>query len=107
MSPTSSSGQIPRPRFGSLRETAIAALAVVAIGAAAYEFYDAGLYRPNILAHGQAAYSDGNSHRVTAATRKIQIGKGVFWQVEISRGVWKDCGADCAGTLRKGAAAAE
>ncbi|MGO8954692.1 MAG: hypothetical protein ACLPWS_15445 [Rhodomicrobium sp.] len=105
MSASPPSGQIPPPRFGSLRETAIAGLALAAIGAAAYEFYEAGLYQPNILAQGHAAYTDGNSHRVTAATRQIQIGKSVFWQVELSPGVWKDCGADCAGTLRKAAAA--
>jgi hypothetical protein len=73
---------------------------------AAYEAYQYGLYRPQIMERGHVEYRDWNSKAVTAATRRITIRNRSFWQVEVTPGVWKDCGRDCADTLRKWTAAA-
>ncbi len=93
-------------KIGSIRQVFIAALALAAIGLAAYAFFEAGFYAPNVTARGSVTVSDpAGKSRVTAATRRVAIGRQTsgFWQVEISPGNWLDCGSDCAGTLRKAA----
>jgi hypothetical protein len=88
-------------QFSSLRGAALAAAAVAAIGAGAYEYYELGFYQPNVIARGETRYAGRNGARVKAATRQVSVGKGLFWQVELAPGVWKDCSGDCAGTLRR------
>ncbi len=93
-------------KMGSMRQVFIAALALAAIGLAAYAFFEAGFYRPDVTAWGQVTVSDATGKfRVTAATRRLAIGRQTsgFWQVEISPGDWRDCGSDCAAALRKAA----
>jgi hypothetical protein len=101
MSPSKPSYGIPLPQVRSIREAAIGALAVAALAGAAYEFYQLGFYQPDVIARGNAVYVDGNGHRATASTRQVSVGRGRFWQVELSPGVWKDCGYDCVATLRQ------
>jgi len=89
-------------RVHSAADVAIAGIAVAAIVLAAYEIFQSGLYKPSIVAGGQVEYTDKHGYRVKAATRQVAVGRRLFWQVELSPGVWADCGGDCAGVLRRG-----
>jgi hypothetical protein len=96
----------PRLAVTSIRQALIAGLAVIAIGGAAYWVFELGLYKPSVVERGYVTATDERGHnRITAATRKIVIGRQshAFWQVEIAPDVWKDCGKDCAAVLRKAA----
>ncbi|MGA7329414.1 MAG: hypothetical protein WBX25_34270 [Rhodomicrobium sp.] len=71
---------------------------------AAYEVFQSGLYQPQIVGMGTVtAASKFSRGSITARTRLAIVGRGSFWQVEVSPGVWKDCGTDCAAVLRRSA----
>jgi hypothetical protein len=91
-----------RPKIHSLRHVVIGGAAVIVIGAAAYEIFEAGLYWPQIAGTGSVAAVSNASpgQKVKAQTRLAAVGRRSFWQVEVSPGVWKDCGSDCAAVLR-------
>lgn len=83
------------------RDTFVAGLAVIAIIGVAYKAASLGLYRPSITQTGKISVDDAGWNGITAATRQVVIGKHYFWQVEVSPGDWRDCGRDCAKTLRE------
>jgi hypothetical protein len=86
----------------SIGQALIAGLAIIVVGGVAYGAFSLGLYRPSISEHGQVtAAGESGRNRITAETRRILIGSRRFWQVEVSPGVWRDCGRDCAEVLRK------
>ena len=87
--------------IGSVKDVVIAALALTAIGAAAYAAFDLGLYKPSIGARGQVTAENSNGRRMTAATRQVIVRNYRFWQVEVAPDVWRDCGSDCASVLRR------
>lgn len=91
-----------RPTIPSLRDAVIGGAAMIVIGAAAYEIFVAGFYQPQIEGTGSVTVSSKISlgQKVKAKTRLAAVGRRSFWQVEVSPGVWKDCGSDCAEVLR-------
>jgi hypothetical protein len=88
-------------KIRSMKEAAIAGLAVIAIAGAAFGALDLGLYRPSVGERGQVTADGANGRRTTAATRQVIIRNYRFWQVEVAPNVWKDCGSDCAKVLRR------
>jgi hypothetical protein len=91
-----------RQKIPSLRDAVIGGAAMIIIGAAAYEIFQAGLYQPQIAGTGSvtAASKVSSGQTVKAKTRLAVVGRRSFWQVEVSPGVWKDCRSDCADVLR-------
>jgi hypothetical protein len=92
-----------QPRIRSLKDGVIGALIVIAIGFAAYELFQFGFYRPQIVATGSITVTSKflPGQRINAETRLAAVGRRSFWQVESSPGVWQDCGSDCAAVLRQ------
>jgi hypothetical protein len=90
-------------KIRSLRDVAIGGAVVIVIGAAAYEIFEYGLYQPQIAGTGSvtAVSIASPGQKVKAQTRLAVVGRRSFWQVEVSPGVWKDCGSDCAAVLRQ------
>lgn len=90
-------------KIKSIEEALAGAGIVVAIMAAAMTYYQLGFYTPSVIGRSQvtAVSKTPPARRVTAATRQIAVGRRTFWQVEISEGVWIDCGRDCAAMLRR------
>ncbi len=76
---------------------------MIVIGFLAYRFYGTGLYQPSVIQRRSVVAYSGINHgeKVTAQTRFIRVGRGTFWQVEVSPGNWQDCGSDCAAVLRR------
>jgi hypothetical protein len=85
------------------RDAVTGGAAMIIIGAAAYEAYEFGIYRPEVAKTGSVTASGKFSpvQKVKAQTRLAIVGRRSFWQVEVSPGVWKDCGSDCAAVLRQ------
>jgi hypothetical protein len=92
-----------KPEIHSLRRAAIGGIAVIVIGAAAYGIFESGVYRPQIAGTGSVTTASKSlpEQKVKAQTRLAIVGRRSFWQVEVSPGVWKDCGSDCAAVLRQ------
>ncbi len=88
--------------MASLRGALAGGVAFILIGFLAYLYYEAGLYQPLVIEHGSVVAYGGISRdqKVTAQTRFVRIGRGTFWNVEVSPGNWQDCGSDCAAVLR-------
>ncbi len=84
----------------SFKSALMGALTIIAIMGVAYWAFEAGLYKPNVIKTGQITVDDSNG-RVSARTRLVAIGKRSLWQVEVSPGSWRDCGADCEKELRR------
>jgi hypothetical protein len=91
-----------KQKFPPFRGAVIGGAAMIIIGAAAYEFFEAGFYQPEIAGTGSvtSASKISSGRTVKAKTRLAAVGRRSFWQVEVSPGVWKDCGSDCAEVLR-------
>jgi len=90
-------------KIRSLRDALIGGAAVIIVGVAAYEAFEFGLYRPQIARTGSTTAASkvfAPGQKVKAQTRLAVVGRRSFWQVEVSPGVWKDCGSDCAAVLR-------
>jgi hypothetical protein len=89
-------------KIHSLRNAITGGAAVIVIGAAAYKIFEYGLYQPQIASTGSvtAVSSSSPGRKIKAQTRLAAVGRRSFWQVEVSPGVWKDCGSDCAAVLR-------
>jgi hypothetical protein len=90
-------------KIGSLRNAVIGGALTILIGAVAYGIFDYGLYQPQIAGNGSvtAVSSASPGKKIKAQTRLAVVGRRSFWQVEVSPGVWKDCGSDCAAVLRR------
>ncbi len=75
---------------------------MILIGFIAYRLFDTGLYQPSVIKRGSvtAASETYRGQKVTAQTRLAVVGRGSFWQVEVSPDNWQDCGTDCAAVLR-------
>jgi hypothetical protein len=82
----------------SWKDAVIGGIAVIIIGAAAYVIFESGLYRPQIAGTGivTAASKSAPGQKIKAQKRLAAVGRRSFWQVEVSPGLWKDCGSDCA-----------
>jgi hypothetical protein len=90
-------------RLPSLREALIGVAAWIAIGIIVYAAFEAGLIRPANRQEGTVTVKSSRvpGRTVTARTRQLAVrGPGRYWEVEVSPDEWKDCGTDCAATLR-------
>lgn len=94
---------IRTPRLPPFREALIGVAAWVAIGLIVYAAFEAGLIRPGIRQKGSVTATSILLPRrtVTARTRELAVRHYFLWQVEVSPNEWKDCGTDCAETLRR------
>ncbi len=88
--------------IGSVPSVLAGGLAVAAIMGAAYASFELGVYNPRVVARGQVTIADKGA-RITAATREVEVGRGLFWQVEVA-GSWRGCRRDCENALRKAVA---
>jgi hypothetical protein len=90
-------------RMPSLREALIGMAVWIVVGMIIYAAFEAGLIRPANRQEGTVAAKSIRvpARTVTARTRQLAVrGPGRYWEVEVSPNEWKDCGTDCAGTLR-------
>jgi hypothetical protein len=91
-------------RMPSLKEALTGAAVWMAIGIIVYAAFEAGLIRPANSREGTVTAKSSRvpGRTVTARTRQLAVrGPGRYWEVEVSPNEWKDCGTDCAGTLRR------
>jgi hypothetical protein len=84
----------------SFKSALFGGLAVVAVLGIASWAFERGFYRPSVVQRGHVTVADGWNH-VTASTRLLAIGRRSLWQVEVTPGIWRDCGSDCENALRK------